>query len=325
MASFHAYQHIEKLGSTGTQGLLDGTVYVFPKLDGTNAHIWLDDNLNIKFGSRRRELESGADNAGFMNDNKKSDDFMRGASFIFQSLGDVIVYGEWLVPHTIKRYRKEAWRHFYVFDIYDYTIDEYLPYDMWSDVIYDAEVESHGAIRRIPAIWTGDGSKIETPDALTTLCESASFMVDDGYGEGIVIKNYGYKNPYGNTVWGKVVAKDFLSEKAETHGKKLSTSCVEERIIAKFLDKSLIDKEWGNCSVGVIYDNDIADCTFKFHPRYYQQLFNRVWKTFLEEETYDFVKWSKNATVDFKRLYRCMTDFVKEYVNNGGLDNDSGL
>ena len=29
------------------------------------------------------------------------------------------LYGESLVPHSIKDYREDAWRKFYVFDVYD--------------------------------------------------------------------------------------------------------------------------------------------------------------------------------------------------------------
>lgn len=34
---FIKYQHLERLGNQETNGILDGEVYVFPKIDGTNA------------------------------------------------------------------------------------------------------------------------------------------------------------------------------------------------------------------------------------------------------------------------------------------------
>lgn len=34
---FKKYIHLEKYGTTETQGIELGTAYVFPKLDGTNA------------------------------------------------------------------------------------------------------------------------------------------------------------------------------------------------------------------------------------------------------------------------------------------------
>ena len=29
------------------------------------------------------------------------------------------VYGEWLVPHSLRTYRHDTWRKFYVFDVFD--------------------------------------------------------------------------------------------------------------------------------------------------------------------------------------------------------------
>ena len=36
---FRRYQHIERFGNDEVAGIEDGTCYVFPKIDGTNA-IW---------------------------------------------------------------------------------------------------------------------------------------------------------------------------------------------------------------------------------------------------------------------------------------------
>ena len=61
---FKKYQHIERLGTDETEGILDGLVYVFPKIDGTNGSIWWEPTCMskttknhgcIRFGSRNRE------------------------------------------------------------------------------------------------------------------------------------------------------------------------------------------------------------------------------------------------------------------------------
>ena len=65
MTSFRKYMHIEKFGNKPVLGCELGKVYVFPKLDGTNASIWWDNRLH--FGSRNRELSRQNDNQGFMN------------------------------------------------------------------------------------------------------------------------------------------------------------------------------------------------------------------------------------------------------------------
>ena len=61
---FEKYMHVEKLISDEVEGLTDGPVLVFPKLDGTNASAWASDGV-IKTGSRNRLLSAAADNAGF--------------------------------------------------------------------------------------------------------------------------------------------------------------------------------------------------------------------------------------------------------------------
>ena len=39
MTEFVKYQHVERLGTDETEGILDGIVYVFYKIDGTNGSV----------------------------------------------------------------------------------------------------------------------------------------------------------------------------------------------------------------------------------------------------------------------------------------------
>jgi len=52
---FKKYQKIRRIGDDRTKGILNGRVSVFPKIDGTNASVWMDDG-KLKAGSRNREL-----------------------------------------------------------------------------------------------------------------------------------------------------------------------------------------------------------------------------------------------------------------------------
>ena len=63
---FQKYQHIERFGTDEVDGIELGECYVFPKIDGTNSSVWLEDG-QIKAGSRNRELTLENDNAGFYN------------------------------------------------------------------------------------------------------------------------------------------------------------------------------------------------------------------------------------------------------------------
>jgi len=62
--SFYKYQHIEKLETIEVKGINIGTTYIFPKIDGTNGSIWLEDN-KVCCGSRNRVLSASDDNQGF--------------------------------------------------------------------------------------------------------------------------------------------------------------------------------------------------------------------------------------------------------------------
>ncbi len=131
MNEFLKYQHIERLGSDEVEGILEGRCYVFPKIDGTNASVWMEDDGLPHAGSRNRELSLGNDNAGFcrwVKDNWK--EFMP----LLAAHPRYRVYGEWLVPHTLRTYREEAWRKFYIFDVYDQETEAYLPYERYADL-----------------------------------------------------------------------------------------------------------------------------------------------------------------------------------------------
>lgn len=318
MGQFTKYQHICKLGSSDTRGILDGFVNVFPKLDGTNASCWLDQDNIIQFGSRNRQLYTEKDNQGFLNTCCSSEEIMAGLKFIFQNYGDVVIYGEWLVPHTLKNYSDGAWKHFYIFDIYSLERDEYFTVDNYEPVIKEASKISNGEIRMVPCIWSGYGEQLQDEELLQSIMDNDDFMLKDGKGEGIVIKRYDFVNDYGRTVWAKVINKDFHEKKVEVWGESPEKKTLEEKIIDKFFDNSVIEKEF-------IRTGDYYEGKAEFHPSQYPELFGRVWKTFLEEEAFDFVKWSKNPVIDFRRLYGQMIMAVKEFVNDGGLDSYNSL
>lgn len=59
---FKKYQHVERIGTDEVEGLLDGKVYVFPKLDGTNTQVYLNDEKEVQVGSRKNILSDEFDN-----------------------------------------------------------------------------------------------------------------------------------------------------------------------------------------------------------------------------------------------------------------------
>ena len=122
---FMKYPHLERFGNLEVTGIEHGITYVFPKIDGTNASMWFDEAKGFCYGSRNRELSLGADNAGFMAtlDNTP---YGTGYKRFLRKYPNLRLYGEWLVPHTLKNYRDDAWRRFYVFDVFDIDKQQYM-------------------------------------------------------------------------------------------------------------------------------------------------------------------------------------------------------
>jgi hypothetical protein len=147
--TFIRYPHLERFGTPLVENIEFGTCYVFPKLDGTNASVWFegihegqcDSTIMLGSGSRNRPLELDRDNAGFCEYVNKQctyagDEDGPLAKFFWHSDNrKYILYGEWLVPHTVKHYREDAWRKFYIFDVLDTETNKFLPYEVYQPLL----------------------------------------------------------------------------------------------------------------------------------------------------------------------------------------------
>lgn len=292
---FVKYQHIERFGTDETNGIEIGMCHVFPKIDGTNSSVWLDENGQLCAGSRNRELSLDNDNAGFLAEAVKSP----------QIIGYLLkhpthrIFGEWLVPHSLKTYRDDSWRKFYVFDV---CIDgkdgfEYIPYEEYVPLLEEYDIDY------VPLLaYVNNGTR----DQFYSLLDKNQFLIKDGQGagEGIVIKNYTYKNKYGRTTWGKIVRSEFREIHSKTMGAPIVTGAkmVESEIVEKFCTNALIEKEYSK----IVSEND--GWSSKFIPR----LLNTVFYSLICEETWNMLKEFKLPTIDFKLLQRLTTDKIKK-------------
>ena len=287
---FKKYQHLERFGTTEVKDINIGECWIFPKIDGTNASVWSDNGV-IQSGSRNRHLDVGEDNAGFREWARQS---MELNSFI-DAYPNIRLYGEWLVPHTLKTYTEDAWRDFYVFDVRDG--EEYLSYPEYSKML-----EEHG-VTCIPPIC-----KVVNPsyERLVGQLEKNAYMIKDGEGagEGIVIKNYNYKNKFGRTVWAKIVRNEFKVKNQKVHGvaEIKEKKCVEEVIVREFVTESLVGKEFAK-----IENED--GWSSRFIPR----LLNVIYYSLVSEECWNFVKKHKDPTIDFRFLKQLTTQRIKEF------------
>jgi len=301
---FKKYQHIERFGNDEVQGIELGVCYIFPKIDGTNGSIWFQyvhDSerriiREIAAGSRNRQLSLENDNHGFMKYVIENDNIYK---YLYDH-PDHRLYGEWLVPHSLKTYRNDAWRKFYVFDIVinvDNEKVEYIPYDT-----YQEELEKYG-IDYIPCI-----AKITNPsyEQLINQLEHNTFLIQNGKGsgEGIVIKNYGFHNKYGRQIWAKIVSSEFKEKHfrkmgpVNQEGKKMT----EQEIVDNYCTEALIEKT---------YAKIVNECD-GWKSQYIPRLLNTVFHDLINEEIWNAIKKMKYPTINFKTLQTLVTYKIKE-------------
>lgn len=321
---YKKYQHIEKLllsnGATPdeeilieTKGLLNGKVYVFPKIDGTNCCVFLDDNGNVCYGGRKQKLSIEDDNRGYV---KYLSQFENKIKQLLSELPKrSIIYGEWLVPHTIKSYDKDAWKKFYIFDVvvYNKDIDEevlkdnqksrlyeyYIPYDYYSILLEQYDLDY------VPVLDILENPSIND---LPLLLEKNHYLLNDRIGEGIIVKNYDYKNPYGRRTWGKIVASDFHKKKDEV--RTFNKEAKEEdlwthKIVNKYLTPEFIQKEF------IKYEENCG----KFQIKDFSLLLAYIKEEFLKDNIVAISKEFKQGSLNFRNLSKEIGNSIKETLN----------
>lgn len=296
MKEFKKYQHVCRLGTDEVEGILDGTVYIQPKIDGTNACVWLKDRNEIAFGSRNKELTLEKDNANFL---RTFIGDQRLKAF-FAEFPNLTLYGEYLVKHTIKDYRDNAWFKFYVFDVID-DDGRYLPYEEYKPLLDRYEIEYVPVLAKLTNA---------TEEDLVKLLDKNTYLMQDGKGpgEGIVIKRYNWVNKYGRVVWAKIVRQEFRDNHRGKHSPS-EIRCprpVEDQIINKYLTIALIKKEHAKI------------CEQKetgWRTEYTGELLGRVWHALITEETWNFIKDFKSPAVDFKTLRRLCVLKTKHVIS----------
>ena len=292
---YKSYQHIEKLGNKEVEGILKGKCSIQPKIDGTNGVVWLGDDGIIHAGSRRRDLTLDNDNAGFYNTVIKDDNIRK----YLLDHKDHYLYGEWLVPHTIRYYHPESWKHFYVFDIFSYDRG-YIPYDE-----YSKELDKYG-ISYIPEIISIDNPTME--DLTKYLKETKYLIPEDKMSEGIIIKNYEYRNQYGRCTYAKIVAEEFFNTKSilrmKNHEAKDKTS--DKDIVTTMLSEPLIRKEF-------------AKIKLAYPDARRQELIGRTLNTifhvFIHEELLDYIE-KKKPLINFYYLKKECDERIKEVLRS---------
>ena len=299
---YKKYQHIEKLDRDEVEGILDNSnVYVFPKIDGTNGCLFLDADGNLRAGSRNRVLSLSDDNQKFYATALKHPEY---ASYL-KKFPNHILYGEWLVKHTVKTYDDSAWRKFYIFDVFEFDeeteVGRYLPYSE-----YVPELEEFG-IEYIPYLKILDHPA--SSEVVALLNENHYLMPDKNcIGEGLVIKAYDYRNKYGRPTWAKVVAEEFFDTKEKLRAKNHRIKGnFEAKTAEDYITDSVIKKEYAKIL------NDHPDAK---KPELIGRVLNAVYEAFLVEDLVTVVRKNKGCTINFKMMRKNSDNRVKEVLKD---------
>lgn len=291
--SFVKYMHVERYSQNNEEikGLLNGKVYIYPKLDGSNHCVWFDDDKNeIRCASRNQIITSEYDPTSFIN--KYYLPHKEKVDNLINAHKDWTFYGEYMRPHVIRCYLDSVWDDWFVFDVFDRTKGRWLRLDE-----YGSEVNSFG-ISVIPclAIITNP-----TEDDLMRCVNSNTFLISEPnkLGEGIVIKNYGYSNSYGRTIWGKIVRDEFKLNVKKTSKERNEEDrfTIESDIVMRMLTSEFIEKEYYK------FTEVYGDWNDKMIPAFISHVYREWWIDY----SYDVLANCKE-TINIRELRKKMAN-----------------
>lgn len=293
MTDFRKYMHVERLYNPEVDGILKGTVYVFPKLDGANASLFMNVEGDVQIGSRNQPTTRGYDTLKMYSYLDTHDDFKR----VIKDHPTYIIYGEWLSPHTITTYYPSAYYNYYVFDVYDIVADKYLPYEEYSKMLDDYGI--HNYLKPLAILENPDYDEVEK------YTESNVFLMTEGVGEGVVIKNYDYINRFGRIVWAKVVREGF-KVKAHATNKGEIPDTVEMKIIKDSLPLEYVSKEYFKLTV-----DEGVEWNDKLTPDFIRRVYSEWWK----DCSFEILTGIKGPVV-MKELSKCASRTIVKYLKD---------
>lgn len=208
------YTDIERLKDKYREVFTKGElITITEKVDGSNASIRYDEETDSLVGfSRNRQVSVKDGLQGFF-------DFVqtRSKSDFKAVLGTrYIIFGEWLVKHTVQ-YPAEAYKNFYVFDVWDTKTERYCPHSVVAQIAVALDLDL------VPIFYIGAFKGWDMIEKYV----GKTKMNAEPCGEGIIVKSQDrLDNKFSGTpAYVKIVSESF-SETKKT--KKTDTERSEE-------------------------------------------------------------------------------------------------
>lgn len=255
------YLDIVRLGHKTTVGVLNvgDMILIQEKLDGANASFKRNGDIVEAF-SRNTQLSPENNLRGFYEWTQTLDPS--------ELLDGVIYFGEWLVKHKLD-YGVNA-NQFYLFDIYNEFLAEYVDFSMVKD-------ESKRLnLNLIPLFYEGEYVSF---DHLQTFVGKSVLGAE---GEGIVVKNVKYKDNYDKQCFVKLVTDSFREVQKQKAPKDPNFQSVEMNFVNECLTKARVDK-----LLHKLVDENLLDESFGIEDMgtILKHLGNRVYDDIMKEET----------------------------------------
>lgn len=287
MSDYKTYPKIHRLGKEETDGILDFELVVQEKVDGANCSIFLLDG-EVRCGTRTRLLPLEDSFNGFQDYVQQNKDLL---APYFNKNPDVILYGEWLVKHTIT-YPDEAYRKVYLFDIYNRVEDTWATQETVKETAEALGLE-------YPHVFaTGKLTQKQIEDFV-----GKSYIAPAG--EGVVLKADGFLSKFGDHVYAKIVHEKFKESNAIVFGgnNKHSKTYWEMYVVNKYCTTGRVQK---------IMQKLQAETERRLDMEHTSRIAGTCYHDMITEEAWEIVK--KVPALDFKKLQGLsMRKFIQIY------------
>lgn len=290
--SYKTYPKIHRLGKEETDGLLEQEIIVQEKVDGANISIFEHEG-KVRCGTRTRMLPEDESFNGFQEAVRSN----LNLAMYFSRNPDHILYGEWLVKHTIT-YNEEAYKKIYLFDIYDTATGNWLPQE-------EVKEEAEFLGLEYPHIFFKGKATEEQ------IKEFVGKSMIAPAGEGVVLKNPDFINKFGDHAYAKVVHEKFKESNAIVFGgnNKHSESYWEMYVVNKYCTTARVRK---------IMQKLQAETDRRLDMEHTSRVAGTCYHDMIQEEAWEIVK--KVPKLDFKKLqsfsHRKFIQIYHDILNN---------
>jgi len=274
-------------------------ITVTEKVDGSNASFKLNKDGEIKCYSRTMELKGENGLNGFKQwvlSNVKKEDL----------IPNIIYFGEWLTRHKVV-YPEECYNKFYLFDLYDEVRNIYInPFSVTSVINLVQQTEG---MKFAPCLYAGKNQPISFLKEL--LSES---KLREGIPEGIVIKDYDYRNIHKELVIVKWLNEEFQEFTPQKQPKVIKELTTEEDIMNVWCLSTVTQNRVDKSILKLQDDNILEPKLIIDHMKDYINLVNKyVYEDVVKEELEGFLSENKTIITE-EEVLKWLGKFVSSHV-----------